>query len=307
MPDHLQQQKTIITGISGQLGSALLIAFGKNNCTGLDRNQLNLDEPDHIESVLNTFKPTLVINPAAYTAVDKAESEPERAFRVNAESVGLMARWCARNDAQFVHYSTDYVFDGTKSAPYVETDEPCPLSVYGKSKFAGEQAILKSSCRHVIFRTSWVAGMQGNNFIRTILRLSQNRSDLRVIDDQMGAPTAAELIARTTVQFLEQPDSRNTSGIFHLTASGSTTWFDYAQHIVRRARQLGLVTQLNPEDIEPIPSSEYPVPAPRPLNSRLDTSQLCTLLGVPAMPNWQQDINPIIDHLTFMLMQGTPS
>ncbi len=307
MAEFLQNQKTIITGISGQLGSALLIAFGQAPCTGLDRSQLNLDDPGSIEAVLDALKPSLIINPAAYTAVDKAESDPEQAFRVNAESVGIMARWCARNHALFVHYSTDYVFDGKKPTPYVETDDPCPLSVYGKSKYAGEQAIIASSCRHLIFRTSWVAGMRGNNFIRTILRLAQDRDSLRVVNDQVGSPTAAELIARTTLQVLEKANEHEVSGLFHLTASNSTTWFDYAQYIVQRARQLGLATQLGPEGINPIPSTEYPVPAPRPMNSCLNTRKLCQWLDISGLPVWQQDIDPIIDHLTYMLMQGTPS
>ena len=290
--------KIVLFGRSGQVGRELeqvlpavgrLVAFG--------RDEADLGRPDTVRDVLRREAADIVVNAAAYTAVDKAESEPERAQQINADTVGIIADEVARRGGWLVHYSTDYVFDGTKSASYVETDPTGPLGVYGRTKLAGEQLIAASGCRHLIFRTSWVYAAHGSNFIRTILRLGQEREELSVVDDQIGAPTSAELIAAVTATAIgrlaggesEPPES----GLYHLAAEGATSWHGFATLIVAAARAGGLPLRVEPDRIRPIPSSAWPQAARRPANSRLDTTRLCRTFDL-TLPAWQDDVRQVI-------------
>lgn len=286
--------KTILlTGANGQVGWELqraLAPLGK--VVALTRQQLDLGSPDAIRAALRQHRPDIIVNPAAYTAVDKAESEPDLAQAVNGTAPGILAEEARLSDALLVHYSTDYVFDGSKSAPYTEHDTPNPQSVYGKTKLAGEQAIQTIGGRHLILRTSWVYGVHGGNFVKTVLRLARERDTLRIVNDQFGAPTWARLLAQSTSNMLQQlmvrpEDSR--LGLYHLTAAGSTNWFDYAQEIVRLARLHDRALRDKPIAIHGIPTSEYPLPAVRPVNSALATEKIHSAFGL-SMPAWQDDL-----------------
>jgi dTDP-4-dehydrorhamnose reductase len=231
----------------------------------------------------------VLVNAAAYTAVDKAESEPDLADRVNRAAVEALAQWAATANARLVHYSTDYVFDGRKPTPYVESDKTAPQGTYGRTKRDGETAILASGCQHLIFRTSWVHAGRGSNFVRTILRLAKERSELRIVADQFGAPTGAELIADITAIAIAAFTSQKNplaSGIYHLTASGKTTWYDFARFIISEANERGAGLQATPDDIAPIASFQYPTAATRPANSILDTGKLKSALGLN-LPDWK--------------------
>jgi len=242
-----------------------------------------------------------VVNAAAYTAVDRAESEPQRAMAVNIEAVDLLAQEMKRHNGWLVHYSTDYVFDGTQAAPYAETDAPHPQSVYGRSKLAGEEAIRASGCRHLIFRTSWVYSVRGGNFAKTMLRLAAERSELKVVCDQVGAPTGADLIADATALALHRiaadPEvAARTRGVFHLAAAGSTSWHGYAQLLIQSALGAGMPPRTTPDRVLPIASADYPVPAARPANSRLDTSRVCATFGL-TLPPWQSGVIRLVSEL----------
>lgn len=279
--------KILLLGKNGQVGQELqrtLLPLGE--VTALGREDINLEDTPNIESVLNAHTPGLIVNAAAYTAVDKAESDCERAFRVNAKAVEVMARFAGQRGATLVHYSTDYVFDGHKDAPYLEADPTDPQSVYGRSKRAGEIAITESGCHFLLFRTSWVFSATGVNFIRTILRLAAERPSLRVVTDQFGAPTSAELIADVTGLAIAAHRRGNLAdGIYHLTAAGRTSWHALARYVVEQAISSGLAMKLGADDIEPISTAEYPLPAPRPRNSSLNTQALASGAGV-SFPAW---------------------
>lgn len=275
--------KILLTGATGQVGYELersLQPLGE--VVALDRARMDLSDLDQVRDVVRRVRPGLIVNPAAYTAVDKAESEPELAHRVNALAPGVMAAEAALLGAAMVHYSTDYVFDGTKQGAYAETDATCPINVYGHSKLAGEQAIAAAGIPHLILRTSWVYGMRGKNFLLTMLRLAAERDTLRVVADQRGAPTWSRTIADGTAAILAQargggPDwwERN-SGIYHLSGQGETTWHGFTEAIVTAA---GLACK-----IEPITSAEYPVPAKRPVNSVMSSEKLMSNLC--NLPHW---------------------
>ncbi|NUT63910.1 dTDP-4-dehydrorhamnose reductase [Pseudomonas corrugata] len=277
--------RILIIGKNGQVSRALqsrLADTGELIVRGSD--QLDLARPDQLRSHIGALRPNLIINAAAHTAVDQAESEPELAFAINATAPGILA--LAANDlgAPLIHYSTDYVFDGRKPAPYTEDDTPNPLSVYGRSKLAGEDAIRQADGQHLILRTSWVYSMEGRNFLLTMQRLLQEKPHLRVVADQIGAPTWAGTIADSTAKLIEhwQAGRCGTWGTYHLTAQGETSWFGFAQAIGER-----LVEQHKPCSVlEAIPSSAYPTPAPRPLNSRLDCTRLLREWGV-SQPDWR--------------------
>jgi dTDP-4-dehydrorhamnose reductase len=290
--------KIILFGRGGQVGRELeqvlpslgqLVAFG--------RDDADLERPDTVQALLRRESPDIVVNAAAYTAVDKAESEPARARQINADSVGVIAAETARLGGWLVHYSTDYVFDGGKSGSYVETDPTGPLGVYGATKLAGEQLVAASGCEHLIFRTSWVYAAHGSNFIRTILRLGQDRDELSVVDDQVGAPTAAARIAAVTAAAIGRlaggAGDRPESGIYHLAAAGATSWHGIAQHIAAAAHAAGLPLRVDPDRIRPIPSSAWPQAARRPANSRLDTTKLQRTLDV-ILPPWQDDVREVV-------------
>ncbi|EKT4523089.1 dTDP-4-dehydrorhamnose reductase [Pseudomonas putida] len=236
------------------------------------------------------WAPDVIVNAAAYTAVDKAESEREQAFRVNAEAVGVLAQAAAASGALLVHYSTDYVFPGQGVTPWQETDEVGPLNVYGESKLAGEQAIQASGCKHLIFRTCWVYAARGNNFARTMLRLATERDTLGVIDDQFGAPTGAELIADVTAHaIVAARHDVALSGLYHLAAAGETTWCGYARFVLEHAAAAGVVLKVSAEAVNALTTDAYPTPAKRPANSRLDTHKLEKAFGL-RLPEWQQGV-----------------
>jgi len=252
-----------------------------------------------LEGLANTVQrvaPDIIVNSAAYTAVDKAESEPDLARTINALAPDVLAREAQKLGALLVHYSTDYIFDGSGIKPRLECDPTGPLNVYGKTKLEGELAIAQCA-KHLIFRTSWVYAARGENFIKTMLRLAQERERLRVIDDQVGAPTGAELLADITAHVIRcayaQPD---LAGSYHLAAGGETSWHAYAQFVIERARQSRQVIQVKQEAIEPIPTSAYPCPAQRPLNSRLDTSKLQLTFGLQ-LPDWHLGVERVLAEL----------
>lgn len=249
---------------------------------GEDCESVDFDRPDSLPALISRVSPDVVVNAAAYTAVDRAESEPETAFRANAEAPGKLAEACAASDAMLVHYSTDYVFDGQGARPYREEDPTAPLGVYGVSKLAGERAIEASGCRRFVFRTAWVYGNHGANFMRTMLRLGSEREELRVVADQIGTPTPAALIADVTARIIGS--SSQAYGTFHLTARGQTSWHAFAVEIFESAQRRGLLAKA--PRVLPIATAEYPTPAKRPAYSCLDTSALQNTFGI-ALPDWK--------------------
>jgi dTDP-4-dehydrorhamnose reductase len=288
--------RILLVGKGGQVGSELqgtLAALG--DLVALDRTVADLERPDDVAALVRRERPDVIVNAAAYTAVDKAEGEADRAQRVNATAVAALARAAADLGATLVHYSTDYVFDGTKAGRYVETDEPRPLSVYGRTKLAGEEAVTASGCRHWIFRTTWVYAAHGHNFIRTMLRLGRERDELRVVDDQFGVPTSASLIARVTADCLTRhaAGSAPPPGIYHLAPRGETTWCRFARTILAAARDRGVVLRCPPENVVGIATADYPLPARRPANSLLDTTKLETALTI-RLPEWQDDVPSVV-------------
>lgn len=275
--------KILLTGRSGQVGYELQRSLASlGDIIAPDRAELDLAQPPTIERALRAHQPDIIVNAAAYTAVDRAEAERDLAFTVNATAPEVIAREAARLGALLVHYSTDYVFDGEKAEPYVEDDSTNPLCAYGQSKLEGEQAIRASGCRHLIFRTSWVYAARGKNFLLTVLRLARERPELRIVDDQFGAPTTARMLAGATEAVLARPWNDRASGTYHMTASGQTTWCGFARAIVG-AR--GLATP-----VLPIRTEDYPLPARRPRNSVLDNTKLHRTFGVH-LPNWQEGLS----------------
>ncbi len=294
--------RILLLGADGQVGWELrraLLPLGQLRSIG--RSQVDLADLPSLRAALDAQQPQILVNAAAYTAVDKAEAERERAMRINAEVPAVLADYAAANGIVLVHYSTDYVFDGTKSEPYVEADAPNPRSVYGHSKLEGERAIMASGCRHWIFRTSWVYAARGANFAKTMLRLAHEREQLRVVADQFGAPTSAELLADITLLALHrtrQDDgfAERASGLYHLTAAGHTSWHEYARFVVQQAVARGVALRCAPENVRPIASADYPLPAPRPKNSRLDCSRLQSLLNI-VLPPWEVQVQRMLDEI----------
>ncbi|MHB1620318.1 MAG: dTDP-4-dehydrorhamnose reductase [Sulfuricella sp.] len=293
--------KILLTGKNGQVGWELqrtLATLG--DVVAIDRHGMDLASPDSIRSAIRAVRPDLIVNAAAYTAVDKAESEPDLAMAINGIAPGIMAEEAKRLGAAMIHYSTDYVFDGTKTSPYTEEDPPNPLSVYGKTKLAGEQAILAAGLPHLIFRTSWVYGLRGKNFLLTILRLAKERDELKIVDDQIGAPTWSRMIAEATGQILAQRKASlsEVSGLYNLTAAGRTSWYGFAKAILDSMTTQGA----NPSPLTPHPSPnlipiatpEYPLPAPRPLYSMLSSAKLNRTFGV-AQPAWDASLTLCMD------------
>lgn len=277
--------KILITGQHGQVSRELQRHLqGLGELIVLGRDQLDLANPDQIRQQVRAHRPDLIINAAAHTAVDQAQSEPEVAFAINAIAPGVLAEEAKALGIPLIHYSTDYVFDGSKPAPYTEADTPNPLGVYGQSKLAGEQAIAAVGGEHLILRTSWVYSSHGKNFLLTMQRLLQEKPQMRIVADQIGAPTWAGSIASSTRTLIErwQAGEPGEWGIYHLTAGGETSWFGFAQAIGEHLRQQGKACA----DLEPIPSSAYPTPAKRPLNSRLDCTRLQQQWHV-SQPHWQ--------------------
>ena len=285
--------RILISGKHGQVSSELqkrLGAMGELVVPG--RDQLDLAQPEQIRQQVRRVRPDLIINAAAYTAVDKAQSEKAAAFAVNAQAPGILAEEAAALGIPLIHYSTDYVFDGRKGAPYTETDATNPLGVYGESKLAGEQAITAVQGKHLILRTSWVYSTHGRNFLLTMQRLLQEKPELRIVADQIGAPTWAGTIANSTLALIErwQAGESGAWGTYHLSAQGETSWFGFAQAIGEALREQGKPCA----NLLPIPSSDYPTPAARPLNSRLDCSRLQREWGV-SQPDWQTALRECLD------------
>ncbi|MBA2930572.1 dTDP-4-dehydrorhamnose reductase [Pseudomonas sp. CCUG 57209] len=277
--------KILITGQHGQVSQALQAPLqGLGELMVLGSNQLDLAIPDQIREQIRAHRPDLIINAAAHTAVDQAESEPDAAFAINAIAPGILAQEAKALGIPLIHYSTDYVFDGSKPAPYTEADTPNPLSVYGQSKLAGEQAIAAAGGQYLILRTSWVYSNQGKNFLLTMQRLLQEKPQMRIVADQIGAPTWAGTIAGSTRALIERwlAGEAGEWGIYHLTAQGETSWFGFAQAIGEHLHADGKACA----ELEAIPSSAYPTPAKRPLNSRLDCSRLQQQWHV-SQPHWQ--------------------
>jgi len=291
--------RILLLGKSGQLGWALQRALAiHGDVVACDRNACDLTDPDRIRKVVGEARPTIIVNAAAYTAVDRAESEPELAQMVNGTAPGILAEEAKYVGALLVHYSTDYVFDGQKSGYYQEVDTPRPVSVYGRSKLAGEEAIQSLGSAYLIFRTSWAYGLHGKNFPKTILALAMERKSLRIVADQFGAPTSVDLIADVTSYCLNiwkvHPTAgKQYSGIYHLVPSGETSWHGLACELVQAARAAKLPLKVSPERIEPLATHDYPTAARRPANSRLCTEKLVNTFGL-RLPAWQLHIHRLI-------------
>ncbi|QRY80151.1 dTDP-4-dehydrorhamnose reductase [Pseudomonas sp. PDNC002] len=290
----------LLLGANGQVGWELQRALAPlGRLIICDRQRGNLEDLDSLRALVQAERPAIIVNAAAYTAVDKAESDHERAQRVNADAVDLLATLAADLGAWLVHYSTDYVFDGSGSRPFREDDPTAPLNTYGRTKLAGEQAIRESGCRHLIFRTSWVYAARGANFAKTMLRLAADREELRIVADQIGAPTSAELIADVTAQVLarlrDDPQAV-PSGLYHLAAGGEVSWHGYARFVIAEAARLGLPLRTTAERVLPIMTHEYPLPAPRPANSRLDTNKLGSTFAL-TLPDWQFHVRRMLVEL----------
>ena len=282
--------KILITGSNGQVGFELartLLPLGE--VFALNREKADLTNLEKLRSTIQQIQPDVIVNAAAYTAVDKAESERNTAFLINEKVVAVLAQEAKKLNALLIHYSTDYVFDGTKDVPYNEDDVTNPLNVYGESKLAGEQAIQQSSADYLILRTTWIFASRGQNFVKSILRLAAEREELNIVADQIGAPTSARFIAETTAHILRQTQQERgakifKSGIYNLTNSGETSWHGFAEKIVELARRKNI--ELKNRVIHPIPTTAYPTPAKRPLNSRLSTQKLTQHFGL-MMSSWE--------------------
>jgi dTDP-4-dehydrorhamnose reductase len=293
--------KILLLGKNGQVGWELQRSLAPlGELIALDRNSTplcgDLSKPEALAQTVRAVRPDVIVNAAAHTAVDKAESEPDLTRTLNATAPAALAQAAAEVGAWLVHYSTDYVFNGEGQTPWQEGDATGPLGVYGQTKLEGEQAIAASGCQHLIFRTSWVYGARGGNFARTMLRLAQERERLTVIDDQRGAPTGADLIADVSAHAIRQalgaPDA-SLSGIYHLVAAGETSWHGYASHAIAQARQLKPDAPWKVTEIAPVPTSAFPTPARRPLNSRLNTQRLQQAFGL-TLPAWQNGVDRLL-------------
>lgn len=291
----------LLIGKNGQVGFELqrslaplgpVVALGSAEC--------NLSQPESIRQAVRRHRPTIIVNAGAYTAVDRAETERDLAFAINGTAPGILGAEASAIGALVVHYSTDYVFDGHGTRPYRETDPTAPQSAYGRSTLEGEVQLAAATPRHLILRTSWVVGVHGTNFAKTMLRLAAERDELHVVDDQIGAPTSASLIADCTAHmirpFLGHERQAFPSGIYHLAAGGETSWHGYARHIIARARQAGQPLRVSPDRVIPIRSTDYPTQARRPHNSRLDTTRLREAFGL-TLPDWREGLDHILQQI----------
>jgi dTDP-4-dehydrorhamnose reductase len=300
-------KKILLLGCNGQVGWELQRSLAPlGTLLAFDRQHADLSDLPGLEQLIRREQPDIIVNAGAYTAVDKAESDVASARRINAEAPAVLAKVAHELNAWLIHYSTDYVFDGSGDQPIQEDAPTGPLSIYGQTKLEGEQAIRASGCMHLIFRTSWVYATRGTNFAKTMLRLAREREELRVIADQHGAPTSAELIADITALILQRLAfdaelSSRASGTYHLVASGETNWHRYAQLVIGEAFRLGAELRTSIERIIPISTNEYPLPAKRPANSRLNNGKLQTTFGL-VLPDWRQHVQRMIKEL---IEQGT--
>ena len=287
--------KLLLLGKGGQVGWELqrsLAPLGELVALDHDSKEFHADfsRPEGLLQTVLTIRPDVIVNAAAHTAVDKAESEPEIARALNATAPGVLARAASQIGALMVHYSTDYVFDGSGESPWRESDSTGPLSVYGQTKLEGEQLVAANCARHLIFRTSWVYAARGGNFAKTMLRLAKERESLTVIDDQYGAPTGAELLADSTAHAVRQTlHDPAKAGLYHLVASGVTTWNGYARFVLTQAQALGVALTAGPDAVKPVPTDAFPTPARRPHNSRLDTKKFRQSFGL-VLPSWEDGV-----------------
>jgi len=292
--------KLLLFGRNGQLGWELqralaplgeLVVLGSDSAAPL---RGDFRDPEALAATVRAVRPDVIVNAAAHTAVDRAESEPDLAHTINATAPGVLAREAAALGATLLHYSTDYVFDGSGTTPRTEDATPGPLNVYGRTKLAGEAAIRASGCRHLILRTSWVYAARGGNFAKTMLRLAAEREQLRVVDDQVGAPTGAELLADLSAHMLRAlPQRPELAGTYHAAAAGATSWHGYACHVIEAARARGRPVRVAPQDILAVGSDAFPTPAARPRNSRLDTTRLRDAFGL-TLPPWQAGVERML-------------
>jgi len=293
--------RLLLIGKNGQVGFELRRALGPLGAVvAVDFPECDLARPESVRAIVTQVRPDVIVNAAAYTAVDKAESEPDLARAINAAAPGLLGEEARRIGARVIHYSTDYVYDGAKGTAYREDDATGPLCVYGSSKRDGDEALAASGAGHFIFRTSWVFGAHGGNFVKTILRLAAERDRLAIVADQIGAPTSAALLADITAQVLGQLRWRDPatmpSGVFHVTAGGETSWHGFAQAILAGGVSRGLTFKVTPEAVGAITTAEYPLPARRPANSRLDTTKLQQTFGL-VPPHWQAGLDHVLDQI----------
>jgi dTDP-4-dehydrorhamnose reductase len=305
----MQKTRILIFGRIGQVGWELrhkLACLGQ--VTSVEYPEIDFSKPDSIRAAVRTVQPAVIINAAAYTAVDRAESEPELAMAINGTGPGVIAEEAKRLGSLLVHYSTDYVFDGTKKGTYVETDAPNPVNVYGKTKLEGDEAIQAVGGEFLILRTSWVYGARGSNFLLTMLRLARERSELQIVDDQIGAPTSSECIAQATAgilaQLLAPAGSRldGRSGIYNLTSMGETSWYGFAKALLS---QSAATYGFSVPKLIPINTSEYPRPATRPFNSRLSCQRLAQTFGI-SMPSWEETLSLVLETLTEEVSRDKP-
>ncbi|OQW59430.1 MAG: hypothetical protein A4S14_05550 [Proteobacteria bacterium SG_bin9] len=296
-------KRILLLGKNGQVGRALQTALPKTAVVmAHDRTTCDLSSPDHLRRTIRDSRPDIVINAAAYTAVDHAETDPDACFQINASAPAVIAEEAKRLDALLVHYSTDYVFDGRKPSPYVEGDAPNPLNAYGRSKLQGDQAVVAAGGRHIILRVAWVYSATGKNFAKTILRLAAERDELRIVSDQHGTPTSADQIATATSSIIEKIiNSRRLgadhhNGVYHLAPKGVTSWHGFASELISVAQQYGIAMCVQTNHIIPIAAKEYPTPAQRPGNSVLDTTKLQRELGV-SLPDWRESVRAVVVEL----------
>ena len=294
--------KILLFGKNGQVGWELqrsLAPLGELIALATDSKELcgNFADLDGLAKTVRFIAPDVIVNAAAHTAVDVAESEPEHVRTINALAPGVLAQEAKRANAWLIHYSTDYVFDGSGDKPWLETDPVAPLNVYGSTKLEGEQLIRQSGCHHLIFRTSWVYGARGGNFAKNMLRLARERDSLSVIDDQIGAPTGADLLADITAHAIRTAQQRpEVSGLYHLVAGGETSWHGYASFVIDFARRAGITLKVSPEAIKPVPTSAFPMSAKRPHNSRMDTTKLQRTFDLN-LPLWQVGVERMLSEV----------
>ena len=294
--------KILLLGKNGQVGWELqrsLAPLGEIIALDADSKDFcgNFTNPQGLTETVRRIAPDIIVNAAAHTAVDKAENEPELVRTINALAPAALAQEAKRCNAWLIHYSTDYVFDGSGDQPFLETDAAVPLNVYGATKLEGEQLIQQSGCKHLIFRTSWVYGARGGNFAKTMLRLAQERDELSIINDQIGAPTGADLLADITAHATRTAQLRpEVSGLYNLVAAGETSWYGYASFVIDYARRAGTPLKVTPEAINPVPTSAFPTAAKRPLNSRLDAAKLQHTFGLH-LPHWQNGVTRMLEEI----------
>jgi dTDP-4-dehydrorhamnose reductase len=292
--------RILLLGSGGQVGHELRRSLALlGDVVALDHPEVDFADPRGLPPIVQSAAPDVIVNAAAYTAVDRAEQEPAVAHAVNATSVGVLADEARTRGVLLVHFSTDYVYPGTGEQPWIETDATAPVNAYGRSKLAGDVAIAQSGCRHVILRTSWVYASRGKNFVRTILRLAAERDHLRVVDDQFGVPTSASFLADVTARVIDRHmmgGGGGGSGVYHAVPGGVTTWFGVAGAALERARLRGFVPRLLDGGLMPCTTAEYPLAAARPMNSRLDTARLRSDYGVQC-GDWRDDLHRVVDEL----------